>query len=121
MSVGFGMIGGMLDYKLAEASDFHLESPTRQLKPTQRCAVCWELTPKTLSDRIHVCQHYGHTEDRDTNAAQVNLIWAKGQELSLGRRATSSTNCGSMRQLAVSKRAKSLAEKTGNPALHKAG
>ena len=115
------MIGGMLDYKLAEAGGFHVQSPTRQLKPTQRCAVCWELTPKTLSDRIHVCQHCGHTEDRDTNAAQVNLAWAKGAERPSSRRATSSTNCGSMRQLAAMKRAKPLAEKTGNPALHKAG
>ncbi|MBW4648833.1 MAG: transposase [Kastovskya adunca ATA6-11-RM4] len=80
LEVGFGIIGGFLEYKAAEAGGFYLESPTRTLKPTQRCAKCWELTPKTLSDRIHVCSHpnCGHTEDRDVNAAQVNEIWVRG-------------------------------------------
>jgi putative transposase len=55
LEVGFGMIGDLLTYKAAEAGGFYVESPTRTLKPTQRCAKCWELTPKTLSDRIHVC------------------------------------------------------------------
>jgi putative transposase len=107
LSVGFGMIGKMLEYKSAEAGGFYVESPTRTLKPSQRCVKCWELTPKTLSDRIHVCQHCGHTEDRDVNAAQVNLAWARGQELaSLVAESASSTVCGSMRQLAALKRQK---------------
>lgn len=110
LSVGFGMIGQFLDYKLAEAEGFYIESPTRQLKPTQRCAQCWELTPKMLSDRVHVCANAecGHVEDRDTNAAQVNLIYATGLEQPSRRRSASSTNCGSMRQLAEKKRAKLL-------------
>lgn len=82
LEVGFGMIGQMLAYKEAEAGGFYVESPTRTLKPTQRCAKCWELTPKNLADRVHICSHCSHTEDRDINAAQVNLIWARGQELS---------------------------------------
>jgi putative transposase len=109
LSVGFGMIGGMLTYKSVEAGGFYLESPTRQLKPSQRCAKCWELTPKTLSDRIHVCSNpqCGHVEDRDVNASQVNLAWARGQELSsLVVESASSTSCGSMRQLAAKKRQK---------------
>lgn len=107
LSVGFGMIGGMLAYKSAEAGGFYVESPTRTLKPSQRCAKCWELTPKTLSDRVHICQHCGHVEDRDVNAAQVNLAWARGQELSsLVVESASSTSCGSMRQLAARKRQK---------------
>lgn len=107
LSVGFGMIGQMLDYKLSEAGGFYVESPTRQLKPTQRCAKCWEITPKNLSDRVHVCQHCNHTEDRDTNAAQVNLIWSRGQDLpSLIVESASSTDCGSMKQLAAKKRQK---------------
>ena len=75
------MIGQMLEYKLAEAGGFYVESPTRTLKPTQRCAKCWELTPKTLADRTHICSNpkCSHTEDRDVNAAQVNLIWARGR------------------------------------------
>ena len=115
LSVGFAMIGTMLEYKSAEAGGFYLESPTRQLKPTQRCAVCWELTPKTLSDRIHQCSNpqCQHVEDRDVNAAQVNLAWATGQELSLSRRVTSSTDCGSMKQLVMKKRAKQLSQLCG--------
>ena len=78
LEVGFGTIGGLLDYKLKEANGVYLESPTRTLKPTQRCVKCWKLKPKSLSDRVHACQHCQHTEDRDVNAAQVNLAWASG-------------------------------------------
>ena len=101
----------MLDYKLVDAGGFYVESPTRKLKPTQRCAKCWELTPKTLADRVHVCSHTkcGHVEDRDVNAAQVNLIWARGLErASLDGESPSSTSCGSMRQLGAKKRQKQL-------------
>jgi putative transposase len=80
LDVGFGMIGQMLEYKLAEAGGFYVESPTQTLKPTQRCAKCWELTPKTLADRTHICSNpnCNHVEDRDVNAAQVNITWARG-------------------------------------------
>jgi putative transposase len=114
LEVGFGAMGTMLRYKLAEAGGFYVESPTQKLKPSQRCAKCWELTPKTLADRVHVCQHCGHTEDRDVNAAQVNLTWARGQELSsLDAESPSSTPCGSMRQLGMKKRQKLLAQRSG--------
>ncbi|HAX90053.1 MAG TPA: transposase [Cyanobacteria bacterium UBA11370] len=96
LEVGFGIIGDLLTYKAAEAGGFYLESPTRELKPTQRCAQCWELTPKTLKDRTHFCSNplCGHIEDRDVNAAQVNVIWARGQELaSLDGESLSSTSC----------------------------
>jgi putative transposase len=64
----------MLAYKAVEAGTrLHL-SNTRQLKPSQRCAVCWELTPKTLAQREHVCGHCGHTMQRDQNSALVVLI-----------------------------------------------
>jgi putative transposase len=107
LEVGFSTIGKMFAYKAAEAGGFYLESPTRQLKPSQRCAKCWELTPKTLADRVHICQYCGHEEDRDVNAAQVNLIWARGQELSsLGAESPSSTSRGSMKQLGALKRQK---------------
>jgi len=111
LDVGFGMIGQMLEYKLVEAGGFYIESPTKKLKPTQRCAKCWELTPKTLADRVHVCSNLacGHTSDRDVNAAQVNLIWARGQELSsLDAESPSSISCGNMRQLGAKKRQKQL-------------
>jgi putative transposase len=116
LDVGFGMIGKMLDYKLASAGGFYVESPTRKLKPTQRCAKCWELTPKTLKDRTHFCSNpnCGHVEDRDVNAAQVNLIWARGLErASLDGESPSSTSCGSMRQLGAKKRQKRLSATEG--------
>lgn len=123
LSVGFGMIGQFLDYKSAEAGGYYIESNTRKLKPTQRCAKCWELTPKTLADRVHVCSNpeCGHIEDRDVNAAQVNLIDATGREPALSRRVLASTDCGSMKQAGALKRAKSLAQRDGNPALLEAG
>lgn len=109
LEVGFSIIGDLLTYKAAEAGGFYLESPTRTLKPTQRCAKCWELTPKTLKDRTHVCSNpqCGHTEDRDVNAAQVNITWARGLErASLDVELPSSTSCGSMKQLGALKRQK---------------
>jgi putative transposase len=109
LDVGFGMIGDLIAYKQAEAGGFYVESPTKTLKPTQRCALCWELTPKTLADRVHICSNpkCQHTEDRDTNAAQVNLIWARGKELaSLVVESPSSISCGNMRQLGALRRQK---------------
>lgn len=108
LSVGFGKIGQFLEYKSAEAGGFYIESNTRKLKPTQRCAKCWELTPKTIADRMHVCSNPNctHVEDRDVNAAQVNLIHAKGSEPASSRRVTTSTDCGSKKQVAALKRAK---------------
>ncbi|MBV9389811.1 MAG: transposase [Chroococcidiopsidaceae cyanobacterium CP_BM_ER_R8_30] len=111
LDVGFGMIGRMFAYKLAEAGGFYVESPTRTLKPTQRCVECWELTPKTLADRMHICSNpaCGHIEDRDINSAQVNLTWARGLERSsLNAESPSSIACGSMRQLGAKKREKRL-------------
>ena len=96
LDVAMAMIGQMFEYKLAEAGGFYVESPTQTLKPTQRCARCWDLTPKTLADRVHVCSNpnCNHTEDRDVNAAQVNLIWARGLErASLDAESPSSTAC----------------------------
>jgi putative transposase len=121
LEVGFAMIGKMFEDKLAEAGGFYVESPTRKLKPSQRCAKCWELTPKTLADRVHICSNpkCGHTEDRDVNSAQVNLIWAKGLGTSLlDADALSSTaktrkTAGSMRQLGQMKRQKQTAAADG--------
>lgn len=74
LSAGFGMAHQMLSYKAAEAGTrLHL-SNTRQLKPSQRCARCWEIVPKTLAQREHVCPHCGHAAPRDQNSAQVVLI-----------------------------------------------
>ncbi len=103
-----------IKYKVIEAGGVYLEAPTQKLKPTQRCAECWETTKKTLSERVHVCQYCGHQEDRDVNAAQVMLKWAWGQELSsLDGSRPSSTNCRSMRQLGARKRQKRQAQRSG--------
>ncbi|MEA5518598.1 transposase [Limnoraphis robusta] len=75
LDVAIGMLRESIKYKVVEAGGIFLEAPTQQLKPTQRCNNCWELTPKTLNDRVHICSHCGHTEDRDINAAQVCLTW----------------------------------------------
>lgn len=109
LDVGIGMLKSAIEYKLVEGSGFYIEAPTRELKPTQRCAKCWQLTPKTLSDRMHVCSNpdCGHVEDRDINSAQVCEIWARSHELaSLVADGSSSTLCGSMKQLAQTKRQK---------------
>ncbi|MHB1543702.1 MAG: RNA-guided endonuclease InsQ/TnpB family protein [Gammaproteobacteria bacterium] len=74
LSAGFGMAHQMLAYKAEEAGTrLHL-SNTRQLKPSQRCSACWEIVPKRLSDRMHVCPHCGHVMPRDQNSARVVLI-----------------------------------------------
>ncbi|WP_031408657.1 RNA-guided endonuclease TnpB family protein [Thiomonas sp. FB-Cd] len=74
LSAAFGMAHPMLAYKAEEAGTrLHL-SNTRQLKPSQRCAACWEIAPKTLADRVHVCPHCGHVMQRDQNSALVVLI-----------------------------------------------
>jgi len=74
LSVAFGMAHRQRSYKAAEAgARLHLAN-TRQLKPSQRCAACWEMVPKTLSQRVHICPHCGQSAPRDQNSAQVVLI-----------------------------------------------
>ena len=123
LDVGIGMLKQAIVYKAKEAEAIYLEAPTRSLKPTQRCAVCWKLTKKDLSDRLHVCsnQKCNHTEDRDVNAAQVCLAWARGQELSsLDVDESSSTDnpqvkhCGGFQQLAQVKRQKLMTQRSSH-------
>ncbi|MDE2253646.1 MAG: transposase, partial [Betaproteobacteria bacterium] len=74
LSAAFGMAQQMLAYKAEEAGTrLHL-SDTRQIKPSQRCSACWEISPKTLGDRMHICPHCGHVMPRDRNSALVVLI-----------------------------------------------
>lgn len=40
---------------------------------SQNCSNCGEMVKKTLSTRTHVCEHCGHIQDRDHNAA-VNIL-----------------------------------------------
>lgn len=117
LDVGIGMLKQAITYKLREGEGTLIHAPTRQLKPTQRCSECWELTPKTLADRVHNCQHCGHTEDRDINSAKVCEIWYRRSEpaslIADGSGSTSPTFTGSMKQLAQMKRQKLLAQRNG--------
>lgn len=74
LSASFSMAHQMLAYKAEDAGTrLHLAN-TRQLKPSQRCCVCWDIVPKTLAQRTHHCPHCGHTMQRDQNSAAVVLI-----------------------------------------------
>ncbi|HEK1308666.1 TPA: transposase [Pseudomonas aeruginosa] len=73
LSAGFGMAHQMLGYKAVEAGTrLHLAN-TRQLKPSQRCSGCWQIVPKALAERVHVCPHCGCSLPRDQNSARVVL------------------------------------------------
>jgi len=73
LSAAFGMAHQMLSYKVVETGTrLHLAN-TRQLKPSQRCAKCWVIVPKTLAQRVHACP-CGYTAPRDQNSASVVLI-----------------------------------------------
>jgi transposase len=85
LDVGWGFLGGLLEYKLGEANGIFLEAPTKTLKPSQRCPDCWEVKPKTLAERLHQCP-CGCVEDRDVASAKVCLLWATGLGTSLDKR-----------------------------------
>lgn len=72
----------MINYKVSETGGWYCETPTRQLKPSQRCPDCWTVAKKTLSQRHHDCG-CGCSMPRDAASALVNLRWALGcgQEL----------------------------------------
>jgi len=74
LSAGLSMAHNMLTYKAVEAGTRLHVSNTRQLKPSQRCAACWAIVPKTLAQRTHACPQCDHTAPRDQNAASVVLI-----------------------------------------------
>jgi putative transposase len=110
LDVGWGMMSGMLEYKEAEAGGTYLEAPTVQLKPSQRCPSCWNVKPKTLAERMHICL-CGCTEDRDVASALVCLVWAKelGTSFSDADQSGSTKvprSTGGFRQLAETKRQK---------------
>ena len=66
----------MIAYKVKETGGLYIETPTRTLKPSQRCPVCWIVKKKTLKEREHHCEICGCKENRDVAAARVNLRWA---------------------------------------------
>jgi putative transposase len=71
------MFLSMMRYKAEEAGSLFIETPTKTLKPSQRCSDCGRLPDKkkTLSERMHVCE-CGCVLTRDQNGARNNLVWA---------------------------------------------
>lgn len=67
----------MMRYKAEEAGSLFIETPTKTLKPSQRCSDCGRLpkVKKTLAQRQHVCE-CGCVLTRDQNGARNNLVWA---------------------------------------------
>jgi putative transposase len=67
----------MLRYKAEEARSLFVETPTKTLKPSQRCSHCGRLpkVKKTLTERMHFC-NCGCKLTRDENGARNNLVWA---------------------------------------------
>lgn len=112
LDVGWGILGGMLEYKLGEAGGIFLEAPTKTLKPSQRCPDCWQVKPKTLAERLHQCS-CGCTEDRDVASAKVCLLWATGVGTTLDKRGSQAStekpttkHCGGFQQAWEKKRQK---------------
>ncbi|MGP6159510.1 MAG: RNA-guided endonuclease InsQ/TnpB family protein [Vulcanimicrobiaceae bacterium] len=71
------LLNSMLRCKAEEAGSLFIETPTKKLKPSQRCSDRGRL-PKTktaLSERQHVCE-CGCALSRDENGARNNLVWA---------------------------------------------
>jgi len=85
LDVGWGILGGMLQYKVVEAQGVFLEAPSITLKPSQRCPDCWEVKSKTLAERLHQCP-CGCVEDRDVASAKVCLLWATGAGTAFDKR-----------------------------------
>ena len=111
LDVGWGFLGGLLEYKLGEANGVFLEAPTKTLKPSQRCPDCWEVKPKTLAERLHQCP-CGCVEDRDVASAKVCLLWATGLGTNLDKRGSQAStekptkHCGGFQQAWEKKRQK---------------
>ena len=114
LDTGWGLLRGMIEYKLTECNGVFVEVPTQKVKPSQTCPNCGHQEAKTLDVRIHDCVKCGYVEDRDVAAAKVMLNWARGQELaSSNADGSSSTCCGSFKQLAQMKRQKLQAQPLG--------
>jgi putative transposase len=119
LDTGWGLLRGMIEYKLAECDGYLVEVPTQKVKPSQTCPNCGHQEPKTLDQRTHECKQCGYTSDRDVAAAKVMLSWALGTNV-LNRGEESATvsakerkDCGSMRQLSSLKRQKLQSQPLG--------
>jgi putative transposase len=113
LDVGMGALRSAIEYKLAESGGVFVEVPTQKVKPSQTCPNCGNQKKKELSERLHNCP-CGLKIDRDVAAAMVMLNWARGVErTSSNVDGSSSTCCGSFKQLAQVKRQKLQSQPTG--------
>ncbi|MEP0874129.1 transposase [Trichocoleus desertorum AS-A10] len=55
LDTGWGMLRGMIEYKLAECGGVFVEVSTQKVKPSQTCSNCAHQAPKTLDQREHHC------------------------------------------------------------------
>jgi putative transposase len=114
LDVGIGNLKRLVKYKVEEAGGVYIEIPTQKVKPSQTCPKCGHQKKKILAEREHHCEKCEYTCQRDVASAQVMLNYARGQELpSLIAESSSSTECGSMRQLGAMKRQKRLSQRSG--------
>jgi transposase len=118
LDTGWGLLRGLIEYKLAECDGVFVEVPTQKVKPSQTCPNCGHQEPKTLDQRTHECKQCGYTDDRDVAAAKVMLSWVLGTNV-LNRGGESSTvstarkSCGGFQQLSSAKRQKLIAQPSG--------
>jgi putative transposase len=111
LDVGIGNLKDLIKYKVTEAGGFYVEIPTQKVKPSQTCPNCSHQKKKTLAQRVHHCSECGYQCDRDVAAAMVMLNYARGQELSsTDADESTSTWCGSFKQVAQVKRQKRVAQ-----------
>ncbi|MDY6901889.1 MAG: transposase [Cyanobacteriota bacterium] len=111
LDVGIGNIKDLIKYKVTEAGGFYIEVPTKKVKPSQTCPSCGHQKKKTLLERVHNCENCGYQCDRDVAAAKVMLNYARGQELSsTDSDESTSTWCGSFKQVAQAKSRKRVAQ-----------
>ncbi|WP_319421636.1 RNA-guided endonuclease InsQ/TnpB family protein [Pleurocapsa sp. FMAR1] len=115
LDVGIGNLKSLIKYKVTEAGGIYIEVPTRKLAPSQTCPGCAAKRKKNLSERFHVCDcGVQQPLDRDVAAAMVMINYARGKELAstdasslpAHKESSSSTSCGSMKQLGALKRQK---------------
>ena len=109
LDVGIGNLKNLIKYKVTEAGGIYIEVPTRKIAPSQTCPGCGIKRKKDLSERFHICScGVKQPLDRDVAAAMVMLNYARGlgTSLRIDAESSSSTLCGSMRQLGALKRQK---------------
>ena len=111
LDVGIGNLKDLIKYKVTEAGGFYVEVPTKKIKPSQTCPNCGYQKKKALSERTHYCEKCSYKCDRDVAAAMVMLSYARGMErASIDVDGTTTTYCGSFKQVAQAKRQKRVAQ-----------